>query len=43
MFKAVLLSQTEDRKTRAELVEMEDAQLPDRAVTVDVAYSTLNY
>lgn len=43
MFKAVLLSQTEDRKTRAELVEMQDAQLPDRAVTVDVAYSTLNY
>ncbi len=43
MFKAILLSQTEDRKTRAELVDMDDAQLPDRAVTVDVTWSTLNY
>lgn len=43
MFKAVLLTQTDDRKTRAELAEMDDAQLPDRDVTVDVAYSTLNY
>ncbi len=46
MFKALLLSQTEDRKTRAELVDMDDARLPsgpDRGVTVDVAYSTLNY
>ena len=46
MFKALLLSQSEDRKTRAELVDMDDAQLPsgpDRSVTVDVAYSTLNY
>ncbi|MBI5256553.1 MAG: oxidoreductase [Burkholderiales bacterium] len=43
MFKALLLSQTEDKKTRAELVDMDDARLPDRDVTVDVAYSTLNY
>lgn len=43
MFKAVLLSQTEDRKTRAELLELDDDRLPDRDVTVDVAYSTLNY
>lgn len=43
MFKALLLTQTEDRKTRAELVEMDDDRLPDRAVTVDVDYSTLNY
>ena len=46
MFKALLLSQSEVRKTRAELVDMDDAQLPsgpDRSVTVDVAYSTLNY
>lgn len=43
MFKAILLSRTEDRKTRAELVDMDDAQLPDRDVTVDVACSTLNY
>jgi acrylyl-CoA reductase (NADPH) len=43
MFKAVLLTQTDDRKTRAALVDMDDAQLPDRAVTVDVSHSTLNY
>jgi len=46
MFKAVLLSQTEDKKTRAELVEMDDARLPDhgeRGVTVDVTHSTLNF
>jgi acrylyl-CoA reductase (NADPH) len=43
MFKALLLTQTEDRKTHAELVEMDDDRLPDLAVTVDVDYSTLNY
>jgi acrylyl-CoA reductase (NADPH) len=43
MFKAILLSQTEDRKTRAELLDMEDAQLPDREVTVNVSHSTLNF
>ncbi len=43
MFKAILLTQTEDRKTHAELVEMDDARLPEGDVTVDVAYSTLNY
>ncbi len=43
MFKALLLTQTEDRKTHAELRAMEDAELPDRGVTVDVEYSTLNY
>ena len=46
MFKAILLSQTDDKKTRAELVEMDDARLPDpgsREVTVDVAFSTLNF
>ena len=43
MFKAILLSQTEDRKTRAELLDMDDAQLPDRDVTVNVSHSTLNF
>lgn len=43
MFKAVLLSQTDEKKTHAALVDQDDAQLPDRDVTVDVAYSTLNY
>ena len=46
MFKAVLLQQTDDKKTRAEWVELDDSRLPDAAtheVTVDVAYSTLNF
>jgi acrylyl-CoA reductase (NADPH) len=43
MFKAILLSQTDDKKTRAELTELDDARLPDRDVTVDVEYSTVNY
>lgn len=46
MFKAILLNQTTDKKTDAQLVDMDDAALPDVAthpVTVDVAYSTLNF
>ena len=46
MFKAILLTQTDDKKTRAELVDQDDAALPDPArheVTVDVSYSTLNF
>jgi len=43
MFKAILLSQTDDKKTRAELLDLDESKLPDRDVTVDVAYSTLNY
>ena len=46
MFKAILLSQTADKKTQADLATLDDAQLPDpasRSVTVDVAYSTLNF
>ncbi len=42
-FKALLLSQTEDRKTHAELVAMDDTRLPDRDVTVAVSHSTLNF
>jgi len=42
-FKAILLSQGEDKKTRAELLDLDESRLPDRDVTVDVAYSTLNY
>ncbi|EHR72802.1 putative quinone oxidoreductase, YhdH/YhfP family [Burkholderiales bacterium JOSHI_001] len=43
MFKALLLTQSDDKKTQATLVDMDDAQLPARDVTVKVAYSTLNY
>jgi acrylyl-CoA reductase (NADPH) len=43
MFKAIVLSQTEDKKTRAELLDLDESRLPDRDVTVAVEYSTLNY
>jgi acrylyl-CoA reductase (NADPH) len=43
MFKAILLTQTDDKKTRAALVDQDDSALPDRAVTVDVSHSTLNF
>ena len=46
MFNAILLSQTADKKTHAEIVTMDDARLPDpatREVTVDVSWSTLNF
>ncbi len=46
MHKAILLQQTDDKKTRAELVDQDDSALPDaatHAVTVDVSWSTLNF
>jgi acrylyl-CoA reductase (NADPH) len=46
MFKAILLTQTDDKKTQAALVGQDDSALPDAAthtVTVDVAWSTLNF
>ncbi len=43
MFKALLLSQTDDRKTRADLLELDDSRLPAREVTLDVSHSTLNF
>jgi acrylyl-CoA reductase (NADPH) len=43
MFKAILLSRDEGGGTRAELTALDESTLPDRDVTVDVAWSTLNY
>jgi acrylyl-CoA reductase (NADPH) len=43
MFKAILLSQTDDKKTRAELLDLDESRLPERDVTVAVEYSTLNF
>ena len=42
MFKAVLIEESED-KPRARLAELDEADLPEGAVTIDVAYSSLNY
>ena len=44
MFRAILLNKNEDGSTRAELTQLDDAQLPaDGDVTVEVDYSTINY
>lgn len=42
MFKAILIEK-DDAGYRAELTELDDAQLPEGEVTVRVEYSTLNY
>jgi acrylyl-CoA reductase (NADPH) len=42
-FKAVHLTQAEDRKTQASVAELDEASLPEGDVLVDVAFSTLNY
>jgi acrylyl-CoA reductase (NADPH) len=44
MFRAILLNKNEDGSTRAELTQIDDAQLPAEGdVTVAVDYSTINY
>jgi acrylyl-CoA reductase (NADPH) len=43
MFRALMLSQDGDKKTQAELVQLDDAQLPEGDVTLRVEYSSLNY
>jgi acrylyl-CoA reductase (NADPH) len=44
MFRAILLNKNDDGSTRAELTQLDDAQLPAEGdVTVGVEYSTINY
>ncbi len=44
MFRAILLNKNDDGSTRAELTQLDDAQLPPEGdVTVAVDYSTVNY
>ena len=44
MFRAILLNKNDDGSTRAELTQLDDAQLPAEGdVTVTVEYSTINY
>jgi acrylyl-CoA reductase (NADPH) len=44
MFRAILLNKNDDGSTRAELTQLDDAQLPAEGdVTVAVDYSTINY
>ncbi len=42
MFKAILIDKTDDGQT-CELKELDESQLPEGDVTIDVAYSTINY
>ena len=43
MFNALLLTRDDDKVVSASLTRLSDDQLPDRAVTIDVEYSTVNY
>ncbi len=43
MFKALLSERGDDKRVRSEVVELDDARLPEGDVTVDVQWSTLNY
>lgn len=43
MFKALLLTQTEQRATLAHMVELDESDLPNEAVHVAVSHSTMNY
>ena len=43
MFKALLLTRSEDSSLQCELTELDESRLPEGEVLVQVAYSTLNY
>ena len=43
MFNAIHLTQDDDRQVTATLAELDESALPDREVSVDVEYSTINY
>ena len=43
MFKALLLTRSEDSPLQCELTELDESRLPEGEVLVQVAYSTLNY
>ena len=42
MFSAIVIDKTDDKQT-VKLQQVDEAQLPEGDVTIDVAYSTLNY
>lgn len=43
MFKAIVLTQDEEKAVTASLTELDEADLPDHAVAIDVEFSTINY
>ena len=43
MFKAIYLTQDEEKNVTATLSDVDEADLPDHNVAIDVEYSTINY
>ncbi len=43
MFRAILLQRAEHKSTLASLQSLDEAQLPDRDVSIAVEWSTLNF
>ena len=43
MFKAIYLTQDEEKNVTASLSDVDEADLPDHNVAIDVEYSTINY
>lgn len=43
MFRAIYLTRDEDKTVHARVAEVEEADLPEGAVSIDVEYSTVNY
>ncbi|MGI9621312.1 MAG: MDR family oxidoreductase [Acidimicrobiales bacterium] len=43
MFTALVLTQNEDKSVNASIDQLDEASLPDREVTVDIEFSTINY
>ncbi len=43
MFKALVIDKSDDKSVSASIKELDDKDLPEGNVTIDVAYSTLNY
>ena len=43
MFKAIYLTQDEEKNVTANLSDVDEADLPDHNVAIDVEYSTINY
>ena len=43
MFKAIYLTQDEEKNVSAEIADLDEGDLPEHSVAVDVDYSTINY
>ena len=43
MFKAIYLTQDEEKNVSAEIADLNESDLPEHDVAIDVEYSTINY